>query len=235
MALDVTKEVKKALSVIKSNGFEGKQFQTTIMLDVSGSAQWMFKDDGVMSNLLQRSIALSMIVDPDKAIEAVAFSDSAVHLGELGELESFDPMDTFLLRTKGKGVLWKGTDYSEAFKILNADSGKPKASLASKLGNFFSAKKKESVVEPRLVLFVSDGEDYGNKQELRSQLNKVIDGKTFVIMLGVGARSHFGLMEELDNEYFGLAFVHVPNAESIDNDSFYSILLNDEFKEWMTK
>ncbi len=231
MALDVTKEVKKVLSVVKANGFEGKQFQTTIMLDVSGSAQWMFRDDGVMSNLLQRSIALSSVVDPDKAIETVAFSDCAIHLGEIGQAEADDALDTFLNRCKGKGVLWQGTDYSEAFKILNRA---PKASFASKFTNLFGGGNKKTV-EPRLVLFVSDGEDYGSTRDLREELNKVIDGKTFVIMLGVGDRSNFDLMETLDEEYFGLAFVHVPNATGIDNDGFYSILLNDEFREWMTK
>lgn len=248
--LNLAKEQKAVLSLTKAKN-QGKdlKMQVKLLQDVSGSMSDEFQD-GLMESVLQRVIAFASMIDPDSKVETYAYSTNAMYLGEL-DVSVFDNATNVFLQ-KAKPVLWNGTNYSKAFTLLNENSGAAKAvdvaveptGLFGKIkGMFGGAKAVEVAAEvpaaayPNLVIFITDGEDFGSRTSFMSELKRTIaDGNTFVLLLGAGNHpTDFTLLEEADRQLEGVDFVSANGIRDLDNDSFYEKLLTPELMRFIAR
>lgn len=263
MALSLAKEQQKVLSLKKTlnNGNDFKM-QVVLMQDVSGSMGDEFQGgkNSLMESVMQRVLAFASQVDPDGKVEMVAFSSRAHYIGDM-DLSAFDnATDTFL--NAAKPVLWGGTDYACAFECYNKNAGSttttvtktvlqeqaPKG-LFGAIKGMFGAKEtvavqvQEEVIvagkkddkHPTLIVFITDGEDYGDRNRFMKHLEKQANsGDTFVLLLGAGNEpTDFRLLEEADRKYNGVSFVSAKGVKALNNDEFYTKLMTPELDAFL--
>ena len=255
MALNVKKEQEVVKLRITKANLDGLQFQVELFPDVSGSAQSFYGRGRVMETVLQRSLAFASKVDPDGQVQITPFSDKAAPLGDFA-VEGFDDIfDEFINRTRnyerenGTGVLWHGTDYATPFALSN--KGRQEVvqriktvadSVMSGFKNLFGMGSKPTQTQtsteklyPRLIMFITDGENYGNDNKFMRELEiAVSDDNTFVMILGIGG-GPFTLLEEADDKFAAVDFVRVPDFRSLDDEKFYDMMLSKEFVAWAQK
>lgn len=255
MGLSLAKEKATVLSLKKALN-DGRDFkmQVVMMLDVSGSMHDEFSGgkNSLMESVLQRSLAFASEVDPDGKVEMVAFSDTAYHMGEM-DISAFDrATDTFL---KGaRPVLWGGTDYAAAFDTYKRANAQAKVIVEEKKpGGFFGAvkglfgvtEKVETVVQaagkvenyPTLIIFITDGENFGSKQRFISLLQEQVnDHNTFITLLGAGNEPvDFRLLQEAANKFPEVDFVSASGIQGLNNDDFYKKLMTTELDTFLKK
>lgn len=257
MGLSLAKEKQVVLSLKKALN-DGKDFkmQVVMMLDVSGSMNDEFRGgkNSLMESVLQRSLAFASEVDPDGKVEMVAFSDRAHHMGEM-DIGAFDnATETFL---KGaRPVLWGSTDYASAFEAYNrANKAQPAKVLVEKkkpdgfwggVKAMFGAQETTTTViqpattgkdedHPTLIIFITDGEDYGDKKMFTKHLeNQIADKNTFVLLLGASNPPvNFRLLEDAAAKFNGVDFVEAKGIQDLNNDDFYKKLMTPELNNFL--
>lgn len=245
MALAVKKEQEVVKLRITKANLDGYQFQVELFPDVSGSAQSFYGRGRVMETVMQRALAFASKVDPDGQVQITPFSDRAVLLGDFA-VEGFDDiMDEFMRRASNRGVLWQGTDYATPFRLSNDQRQvvitkvkSAAAGLVSAFKNIFGGSKEPQPVAgdklyPRLIMFITDGENYGNDSKFMSELKEAVsDDNTFVMILGIG-NGPFSLLEEADSKFPAVDFVRVPDFHTLDDEKFYDMMLSKEFVSWI--
>lgn len=263
MGLSLAKEQTKVLSLKKSLN-NGKDFkmQVVLMQDVSGSMSDEFRGstNSLMESVLQRVLAFASQVDPDGQVEIVAFSSRAHYIGNM-DIGMFDnATDSFL--QAAKPVLWGGTDYGCAFECYKKNAGSTKSivtktvlqeqapkGMFGAIKGLFGAKEtvevqvQEEVVvagvkdanHPTLIVFITDGEDFGNKDRFLNALKEQVnEGNTFVLLLGAGNEpTDFRLLEHADRQLEGVSFVSAKGVKDLNNDEFYSKLMTKELDTFL--
>lgn len=230
MALSLDKEQSKVrLSLEKATkSTDGVTVQVVLMPDVSGSMSHQYERDGFMNSILQKTIAMSSIIDPDKVVQIIPFSTKAEELGDFG-VDKFD--DIWQVFKQDINYWWCGTDYAAPFKVMMEDR-KPKKKLFGLFGG-----KSEHVPEPTMVIFLTDGQNGGSNSEFKRQMEEVLgDGHTYVMSIGVGgSRRDYSHLEQLADDKDNVGFVHITDTKDLTDDKFYDMILSGEFGEWIKK
>lgn len=248
MSLSLKKEEEQVRLNLKKKSID-RQFQVELLVDVSGSARPYFNKGGFYEAALQRSMAFASVVDPDGQIQITPFSDSVGQPQDYN-VSQFEHIREDFLANTGSDVLWGGgTEYHKAFKPSNQKRQENlgavqryKNSLMGSLKSLFSraansntetVPESEKKVYPRLIIFQTDGENYGGYANFIKALEETVaDGQTFVTLLGVGSFNS-GELQSADDAIEGVSFVPCRDIKTISNEAFYELLLTDEFVSWM--
>jgi hypothetical protein len=254
MALSVEKEVEKVrLSVKKAvpqSGAAGISMQVKLLADVSGSFQDEFQS-GLVNPFFEAALCIAAAIDPDKVVQIVAFSDSAKDTGDYGIDHADTIVKEFLNRTP-RGVLWSGTDYGCALNALIESNGSanPVAKAVEKTGGFFSnlfggSKPAPAVTstpattsdKPWLNLFLSDGEDYGNRDEFMKKLKQLAGEGVFTVLIGANSDRSvtFSRLREAADAIDGVTFHRISDLNGCSTDDLYNRIFDEEFKNWYAK
>lgn len=231
--LSIKKEVEKVSTLItrKIPNLD-VSIDVEMLVDVSGSTHKHFSN-GKIEEIFQRTMAFSDRVDPDKKVGVTAFSDEVVNCGDFPSSQ-FDQFIVEFMRKANK-ALWGGTFYHLAFESLIESVGNKKISFLGKTFNSLFGKSAEVEVKPkhRLVVFITDGQDQGSRSSFEKAVKTLIDdGHTYIMAIGVGEQRDFACLEELDKKFHGFNFHFVSDYEALNDDSFYEIMLSDEFVQW---
>ena len=252
MALSVEKEVEKVkLSVRKAvpqSAADGISMQVKLLADVSGS----FKDEfmsGLVNPFFEAALCIAAAIDPDKVVQVIAFSDSAKDTGDYGVEHADTIVREFLERTP-RSVLWSGTDYGCALNELIESNDSPVNEVVEKASGFFAnlfgSSKKTAPVQttttttysdkPWLALFLSDGEDFGSRQEFMSKLQQLSNEGVFTVLIGANSDKSvtFSRLLEAADAVEGVTFHRISDLNGCSTDTLYSKIFDEEFRRWYT-
>lgn len=242
MALSLNKEQEKVkLSLEKAvKSTDDISVQVVLVPDVSGSMYSDYGEDGFMKPILQKSIAMASIIDPDEVVQIIPFSNDAFEMGDFS-VDSFD--DIWTKFSNRKSGWWGGTNYEAPFALI-AESRKPKVEVQKSGGFFGMFKKEETVVvepaatpEPTLIIFLTDGADGGSESGFKTRMNEILsDGHTYVMFIGVnGSKNDYSRLEKIADDKDCVGFVHITDVDTLTSDKFYDFILSGEFGEWFAK
>ncbi|AZN37438.1 VWA domain-containing protein [Iodobacter ciconiae] len=240
MSLPMAKEQDKVRLVLqKQNAPPGFKINMKLFADVSGS----FKDEFtkklpsggyIVDPFFTAALAIAGVIDPDRNIQIIGFSDRALDTGDYSVDTETDIRTDFLNRAKP--ILWGSTDYAKALEAL-LKSKAMEQTLGGMLKGLFSFGKKKTAEkkEAFLVLFVSDGEDMGSAPHFISQLNELAKIGTFVVLIGANSdkKVKFNLMQKAAAEVEGCTFHRLTELASLSTDQLYDRIFDTEFKRWL--
>lgn len=249
MTLQVEKEVAKVRlsleKVLPKSVVDGISMQVKLLADVSGSFQDEFQS-GLVNPFFEAALCIAAAIDPDKVVQIVAFSDSAKDTGDYG-IDHADTIVREFLNRVPRGVLWSGTDYGTALTAL-IESNQPETVVEKASGffaNLFGSKKpttpaatavKSDTDKPWLALFLSDGEDFGNRNEFMSNLKKLADDGVFTVLIGANSDKSvtFSRLVEAADAVEGVTFHRISDLAGCSTEALYAKIFDAEFKRWYT-
>lgn len=232
MALPMSKRVEKVqLIMTKLNIPSTLRAEVKFELDCSGSTMGMFSN-GSMQELVERLLAIALRLDGDGKLEVTSFSDSAKKLGDVTAADVDNYINKrYIPESKSAGTWSGGTNYAAAIKTaLGKD---PIGATKGFLGGLFkkAAGGNSGSTHPNFHLFVSDGQDGGNRNDFLNLISECKDTDYFML-IGVGPSSYFQLMKQAADAYDNVGFVNFPNL-SISDDEMYEQLLAGEALNWL--
>ena len=229
----VKKQELVRIQLAKNNIPEGLIMQVKMQLDVSSSFQGAFRS-GEINELVNRLIPLAMRFDDNGSLEAYAFGSSAVKVSDITAAD-FDSYVNNKFLKDAQRILWSGTAYAKALKMLQDDiKPSPVAAAKSFLGKLFSTKKAEAAAPtsdvPNFVMFITDGDTF-DEPETERLLGEFANSKTFIQMIGVGYGFEFlGRMKE---KFPHVGFVNFTNIAGTSDEAMYEKLLDAKLCNWI--
>lgn len=220
-----------------------------VSYDVSGSAQWMYKQ-GIIQETSDRLQAVALKFDDNGELDAWAFD------GECSQLESATAADEGKFITEqiinNRGIhKWGGTNYAPAWHAAASFWFTPLAvqtivekskGIFGGIKSLFSSKPAAATAPapvpaselPAMLLFVTDGEcsDLADAQRAMAELTK--NPKLYFQLIGVGHADQFGFLQRLANQYNNVGFINLSSLE-ITDDQLYDQLITQEVVEWVKK
>ena len=122
---------------------------------------------------------------------------------------------------------------------------KPSGFFGAVKGLFGVTEKVETVVQaagkdenyPTMIIFITDGENFGSKQRFISLLQEQVDDhNTFITLLGAGNEpTDFHLLQEAANKFPEVDFVSAKGIQGLNNDDFYKKLMTTELDTFLKK
>lgn len=174
-----------------------------LAVDVSGSMSYSFRD-GLVQEVLNRLIPISLNFDDDGIVPVYAFNTSVTETKEL-------TMDNLIDYSKKhlNNLVGGGTNYSPALRsILN------------------KAKKGEMKF-PTFVLFITDGES-GDEYETEKLIRELSNYDIYIQFIGVG-NDEFEFLNNLDDltgrKFDNAGFIQFSNFSRFNDSDIYDELL----------
>lgn len=250
MSIQLAKRVESVGIVLAKRGVkQAPQVRVGVSLDMSGSAQWMFKN-GTIQETLDRLLAVAIKFDDDGQLDVWGFS------GGYGSFPSMNESSYggYVKSQIGhESWMWGGTNYAPSLKaaideysntttISRTVQGATQAATGF-FGKLFGSKPKpteEVITEtvskgtkqpPAMLLFVTDG-DNSDKSETRRVLEQAAKSNVYFQMVGVGSPSNFGFIEELADDLPNVGFVSMASLENMTDDQLFEQLITEEFLTW---
>ena len=208
MSLDLGKKKvldlsKKAETVIQKLNLSKFRARVIFIADVSGSMKSLYAR-GTMQGVYERIMALALKFDDNGSLENLVFDHSVLDLPEA----TLDDIGTYVEQNilKNHSIKWGLTNYAPPLKRVMEMVGVKRGGLLS----MFS-KPKPASKEPVYVVFLTDGENYDEK-ETRQALTDLSEFPVFVKFLGIG-QTKFPMLESLDTM----------SGRRVDNANFQAI------------
>lgn len=261
MALSCKKAQDQVQLSLAKNNLSGIEIDVEFIGDVSGSMHGMYGVGKPMEDVLQKAIAVASIIDPNKELTVTAFSDISIPLGTFST-DEYDSIADAFDGSRSQGF-WSGTNYAspigelvdthknfgkEEFEYV--DEVKTTKTEPSFFSRLFGAKaheitevtqrkvKKPSLIteepKPKLVLFFTDGEDYGNQNLLYKQLKYLVE-KTNIFVMFIGIGTAKSTLQKLDEDFDGIGAVCFNNTKELTDEDFADLLITREFSEWYNR
>jgi len=218
MGLSLEKKTELVrLSLAKRNVPSGIQLAVKAVIDVSVSFQPLF-GDGTVQELVDRLIPVGVRFDDDGSIESYAFGTDAKKLNDITAKDFGHYIDNKFLKEVPEDILWSGTRYSTALKLVNKGLG----------GGFFGKK-----VKPSYVMFITDGDTNGDERDTEEIIKKMADRQVYIQLIGVGRGSTFDFLKLMADLYDHVGFVTFPDLARTSDETLYTELLGEELCEWV--
>lgn len=243
MALSLSKEQEKVkLSLQKISKNKPPPTQVKLLVDVSGSMKDHYKQNGYMLPILQQSIALASVIDPDNVVQIIAFDDKSYNLGDFG-VNNFDN----IWKEFKNSDFWNNTDYATGINEVIKDKNVVEKVFKTKpgfLNKLFGEKSKTKVMieprektnEPNLVIFLTDGQNNGSHSQFIKAVNQLLDGSTYLMCIGSGGlQKYYQNLEQLADERGDVGYVYIENPKHLSESQFYDIVLSGELGEWLNQ
>lgn len=211
--LDLTKALE--LNLEKAQIFTPIIMSVKLAVDKSGSMQDEFAC-GWVQDTLDLFLAAAMKFDDDGKMEIGFFNTSFDRTPDM----TVDDAHTYI-RNKGISA-GGGTNFADAIAGLKGQ--------ATKRGLFgFGAAKP---VTPTYLALITDGEN-NDKREFEAQLDSLEN--TFVQIVAIGNGCNKRYLDAVAAKYDTVEVLYIPNPKAVDQNKFYELLLNEEFKAFATK
>lgn len=225
MALSLEKKTELVrLSLAKRNVPTGIKLAVKAAIDVSSSMQSDYQN-GVMQELIDRLLPVAMRFDDNQSIECYPFGTNASQVADIRINDFGDYIQRFL-KSVPNNIIWTGTKYSEALKLISKGLGGAKTFLG------FGKKKP---IQPSYLMFITDGDTNGDEFEAENLIAGMIDKKVYIQMIGIGRGSNFSFLNRLGNDYPHVEFVTFPNLAGTSDEQMYEQLLSEKFCNWIKK
>lgn len=206
-----------------------------LALDVSGSAEWMFKN-GMMQEVTDRLLAVASKFDDNGEMDMWAFHTACQPL-PTATTASYGGYVKPNILNNSSITLWGGTSYSpvveSATQFFFPTAVPTKSGL---FGGLFG--KKADVVAPNtalpaLMLILTDGscnDEAACKVALEASLTKNV----YWHFVGLGSAHHFKFIEKMADKYPHVGFVNMGSL-AISDEQLYDQVINEELCQWVTK
>lgn len=211
--LDLTKSLE--LNLQKANIFTPITMSVKLAVDRSGSMADEFAC-GWVQDTLDLFLAAAMKFDDDGKMEIGFFNTDFNRTPDMTEEDAGVYIRKHGIRAGG------GTNFADAIASLKGS--------AAKRGLFgFGAAKP---VTPTYLALITDG-DNGDKREFERQLDSLEN--TFVQIVAIGNGCDKRYLDAVAAKYDTVEVLYVPNPKAVDQNRFYELLLNEEFKQFAVK
>jgi len=242
---------KFGFKVLKEDPSKGFKARVRVAMDGSGSTQPMWRD-GTIQAALQAVLPTALAVDDDGSLPVAVFN-AADDYSLLQSPMTKDNYATFVHdniideRGQPKISLFGGTDYSPVIKAILKDEnydlgGKKKVGFIKSLfgGAKAASAGRQPDQDPTLLYFFTDGECSVSDMEPTRNLFQSLQAegyKVYILFIGVGYPSSFGLLKNLATEFNNVGFASVLDVNRVMNDltKVTDLLLPDELLNWCKK
>jgi hypothetical protein len=233
---DLQKATAKAKFSLEKKGLPTVKAAVVLNLDVSGSAEPLFKS-GAMQSFFETIVPLAVLFDDNKSLDVFTFADSdsyTTHIQPNANESNFsDYIKKHILN--GSVNLWGGTHYAQ---IIRANL-KMLGFLKEEKGGFFSSGKVDKFVSdngsgfPALIVIATDGMNYDDEEThrilLNCQNNKV---NAYFLFVGIGD-ANFKNIVKYGDRYSNVGFLNVRDLNRFaGSDDVYDQLLPQELVTW---
>lgn len=211
--LDLTKALE--LNLEKAQIFTPIKMAVKLAVDRSGSMDDEFRC-GWVQDTLDLFLAAAMKFDDDGKMEIGFFNTSFQKTPDM----TVNDAHTYI---KKNGIYASGgTSFAGAIQALKGE--------ATKRGFFgFGADKP---VTPTYLALITDGAN-NDQREFEAQLDSLEN--TFVQIVAIGNGCDTRYLDRIAAKYDTVEVLYMPNPKAVDQNKFYELLLNEEFKAFATK
>lgn len=208
--LDLTKSLE--LNLAKAQIFTPITMAVKIAVDKSGSMDDEFRC-GWVQDTIDLFLAAAMKFDDDGKMEMGFFNTKFERTPDA----TVDDHGTYI--RKHRISAGGGTSFADAIKGLKG----------SNKSGFFSFGKKAT---PTYLALITDGEN-NDKPDFEKQLDSLEN--TFVQIVAIGNGCDKRYLDAIAAKYDTVEVLYIPNPKAVDQNKFYELLLNEEFKAFATK
>lgn len=211
--LDLTKALE--LNLQKANIFTPITMAVKLAVDKSGSMQDEFQC-GWVQDTLDLFLAAAMKFDDDGKMEIGFFNTSFTQTPDMTVADAHTYINKHRISAGG------GTNFAGAIQALKG--------TATKKGFFgFGAGKPAT---PTYLALITDGAN-NDQREFEAQLDSLEN--TFVQIVAIGNGCDKRYLDKVAAKYDTVEVLYIPNPKAVDQNKFYELLLNEEFKAFATK
>lgn len=211
--LDLTKSLE--LNLEKAGIFQVPIMSVKLAVDKSGSMDDEFRC-GWVQDTIDLFLAAAIKFDDDGKMEIGFFNTSFDRTRDV----TVDDAHTYI--RKERIYANGGTNFAGAIKGLKGS--------ATKRGLFGLGKAKP--VTPTYLALITDGANH-DKAEFEAELDSLEN--TFVQIVAIGSGCDKRYLDYIGNKYDTVEVLYIPNPKAVDQDKFYELLLNEEFKAFATR
>lgn len=208
--LDLTKALE--LNLEKAQIFTPITMAVKLAVDKSGSMDDEFRC-GWVQDTLDLFLAAAMKFDDDGKMEIGFFNTSFKRTPDMTVADAHTYIRKHGISAGG------GTNFADAIKGLKG----------SNKGGFFGFGKKPT---PTYLALITDG-DNNDRYEFEAQLDALEN--TFVQIVAIGHGCNTRYLDAIAAKYDTVEVLYIPNPKAVDQNKFYELLLNEEFKAFATK
>lgn len=218
--LDLTKSLE--LNLEKAQIFTPITMAVKLAVDRSGSMDDEFRC-GWVQDTLDLFLAAAMKFDDDGKMEIGFFNTSFEKTPDM----TVNDAHTYI---KKHGIYASGgTNFAGAIAALKGSNAAEKKGL---FGGFFSRGAKAEKPTPTYLALITDGAN-NDQREFEAQLDSLEN--TFVQIVAIGNGCDNRYLDRVAAKYDTVEVLYIPNPKAVDQNKFYELLLNDEFKAFATK
>lgn len=211
--LDLTKALE--LNLEKAQIFTPITMAVKLAVDKSGSMDDEFRC-GWVQDTIDLFLAAAMKFDDDGKMEMGFFN------GSFDRTPDATVDDAGVYIRKHRISAGGGTNFAGAIKGLKGS--------AAKRGLFgFGAAKNQT---PTYLALITDGQN-NDQHEFESQLDSLENTFVQIVAIGVGCDKRY--LDYIGAKYDTVEVLYIPNPKAVDQNKFYELLLNEEFKAFATK
>jgi hypothetical protein len=208
--LDLTKSLE--LNLEKAQIFTPITMAVKLAVDKSGSMADEFAC-GWVQDTIDLFLAAAMKFDDDGKMEIGFFNT------DFDRTRDVTVADAHTYIRKERISAYGGTNFAGAIKGLKG----------SNKGGFFSFGKKPT---PVYLAMITDGEN-SDQYEFERQLDSLEN--TFVQIVAIGHGCNKRYLDSIAAKYDTVEVLYIPDPKAVDQNKFYELLLNEEFKAFATK
>lgn len=211
--LDLNKALE--LNLQKAQIFTPIKMSVKLAVDKSGSMDDEFRC-GWVQDTIDLFLAAAMKFDDDGKMEIGFFNTEFKRTRDV----TIDDAHTYI---KKEGIYTSGgTNFAGAINALKGQ--------ATKKGFFgFGAAKP---VTPTYLALITDGAN-NDQRAFEAQLDSLEN--TFVQIVAIGNGCDKRYLDKVAEKYDTVEVLYIPNPKAVDQNKFYELLLNEEFKAFATK
>lgn len=208
--LDLTKSLE--LNLQKAQIFTPITMAVKLAVDKSGSMSREYSN-GWVQDTIDLFLAAAMKFDDDGKMEVGFFNTSFSRTPDA----TVDDAGTYI--SKHRIYADGGTNFADAIKGLKG----------SNKGGFFSFGKKPT---PVYLALITDGEN-NDKREFEAQLDSLENTFVQIVAIGTGVNKRY--LDAIGAKYDTVEVLYITDPKSVDQNKFYELLLNEEFKAFAVK
>lgn len=208
--LDLKKSLE--LNLVKANIFTPITMAVKLAVDKSGSMDDEFRC-GWVQDTIDLFLAAAMKFDDDGKMEVGFFNTSFKRTADATAADHGTYIRKHGISAGG------GTNFADAIKSLKG----------SNKGGFFGFGKAPT---PVYIAFITDGEN-GDKREFEAQLDSLEN--TFVQIVAIGDGCDKQYLNHIAAKYDTVEVLYIADPKDVDQNKFYELLLNEEFKAFAVK
>lgn len=208
--LDLRKSLE--LNLVKANIFTPITMAVKLAVDKSGSMDDEFRC-GWVQDTIDLFLAAAMKFDDDGKMEVGFFNTSFKRTPDATADDHAKYINKHRITAGG------GTCFADAIKGLKG----------SNKGGFFGFGAKPT---PVYLALITDG-DNNDRYEFEAQLDSLEN--TFVQIVAIGNGCNTRYLDAIAAKYDTVEVLYIPDPKSVDQNKFYELLLNEEFKAFAVK